>query len=129
MLLQLQLNLTRVHVPLSRFEFERIDLAITSLLANQPAASKSERARDQRQSSAVTPLVNLSCSFLPRVSRHLIYFITTGQVTVLHSSRYTTSNSLSRSKIIDYAFSNGKSVTIQFVIVDFYTHYTNAEAT
>ena len=37
----------------SRFEFERIDLAlaITSLLANQPVASESERTRDQCQSA------------------------------------------------------------------------------
>ena len=59
----------------SRFEIERIDLAITSLLANQPVASESERARDQCQSAAVTPAVNASFSFLPRVSRHIIYFI------------------------------------------------------
>ena len=51
--------------PVSRFEFEQIDLAITSVLANQPVASESERARDQYQSAAVTPPVNLSfCSCL-----------------------------------------------------------------
>ena len=37
--------------PVSRFEFERIDLAITSLLANQPVASESERASDQCKNS------------------------------------------------------------------------------
>ena len=41
-------------VPMSRFEFEQIDLGITSPLANQPVALKSERASDQRQSAAVT---------------------------------------------------------------------------
>ena len=46
----------------SRIEFEQIDLAITSLLANHPVASESEHARDQCQSSAVTPPVNLSFS-------------------------------------------------------------------
>ena len=60
---------------MSRFEFERIDLSITSLLANQQFASKSERARDQCQSAGVTPPVNMSCSFLFRVSIHLIDFI------------------------------------------------------
>ena len=44
-----------IWVPLSRFEFDRIDLAITSLWANQPVASESERARDQCQRAAVTP--------------------------------------------------------------------------
>ena len=34
-------------MPVSRFEFERIDLAMASLLANQPVVSESERARDQ----------------------------------------------------------------------------------
>ena len=38
-----------IPIPVSRFEFERIDLAIASLLANQPVASDSERARDQCQ--------------------------------------------------------------------------------
>ena len=33
-------------LPVSRFECARIDLAIASLLDNQPAASESERARD-----------------------------------------------------------------------------------
>ena len=42
------------------------------------------------------------------------------RVTVVH----TTSNSLSRNKII--LIFKRKSVTKQFVIVDFYTHYTNA---
>ena len=58
-------------MPTSRFEFKRIDLAITSLLSNQPVALESERARDQCQSAAVTPPVKFSFSFLPRVSRHL----------------------------------------------------------
>ena len=48
----------------SRFEFERIDIANTLQLANQPIASESERACDQCQSTAVTPRVCLSCSFL-----------------------------------------------------------------
>ena len=39
----------------SRFEFARIDLAVTSLLANQPVASESEHAHDQCQRAAVTP--------------------------------------------------------------------------
>ena len=58
--------------------FEGIDLAITSLLANQLERAhdqESERAYDQSQSGAVTPPVNLSFSFLSRVSRHLIDFI------------------------------------------------------
>ena len=37
---------------MSWFEFERIDLAITSILANQLVASESERARDHCQSDA-----------------------------------------------------------------------------
>ena len=52
--------------PLTVTRFERIDLAITSLLANQLVA------RDQCLSVAVTQPVNLSLSFLSRVSRHLI---------------------------------------------------------
>ena len=63
--------------PVSRFEFERIDLAIASLPANQPVASESERAPDPCQSAAMTLPVNLRFSFLPRVSRHLIDFIVT----------------------------------------------------
>ena len=62
-------------VPVSWSEFEQTDLAITSLLANQPVASESERARHQCQRAAVTLPVNLSFSFLSRISRHLIYFI------------------------------------------------------
>ena len=58
----------------SRFEFERIDLAITSLLANQPVASESERARDQCQSAPVTPPVNPSFLFLSHVSGHFFFF-------------------------------------------------------
>ena len=46
---------------------QQIELAITSLLANQPVASESERGHDQCQSAAVTH----GC----RVSRHLIHFI------------------------------------------------------
>ena len=59
-------------VPVSRFEFEQIGLAITSLLANQPAASESQRARDQCQIAAVTHPVNLSFSFPSRVFSNLI---------------------------------------------------------
>ena len=62
-------------VPVSRFEFTWIDLAVTSLLANQPVASESSRARYQCLHAAVTLPVNLSFSFASRVSRHLIYFI------------------------------------------------------
>ena len=61
--------------PVSRFEFERIDLAITPLLANQPVASEPERVREQCQIAAVIPPVNLCFSFLSRFSRHLIDFI------------------------------------------------------
>ena len=61
--------------PVSRFEFKRIDPGIASLLANQLVASDSERAPDHCQSAAVTPSVNLSFSFLSRVSRHLIDLI------------------------------------------------------
>ena len=49
-------------VPVSRFEFTSIDLALNSLLANQPVASEYLRA-------AVTPQFNLSFSFVSRVSR------------------------------------------------------------
>ena len=49
-------------------EFTRIDLAITSLLANQPSASESEGARDVCHRAAVTPPVNQiflsSCFFI-----------------------------------------------------------------
>ena len=38
-------------------------------------SSDSERARDQWQSAAVTPQVNLSFSFMSRVSKHLIELI------------------------------------------------------
>ena len=61
--------------PVSRFEFTWIDLAVTSLLANQPVASESVRARDQWELAAMTPRVNLSFSFVSRVSKHLIEFI------------------------------------------------------
>ena len=58
-----------------RFEFTWIDLAATSLLANQPVASESGRARDQCLPAAMTPQVNLSFSFVSRVPRHVIYLI------------------------------------------------------
>ena len=61
------------YVPVS--QFDRIDLAFTSLLANHLVASESEPAHDQCQSAPGTPLVNLSCSFLSHVSRHLLDFI------------------------------------------------------
>ena len=61
----------------SRFEFEWINLAIASLLANQPIVSEFECARDQCQSATVTPPVNLNFSFLSRISRHLIDLIDT----------------------------------------------------
>ena len=52
-------------ISVSRFEFTWIDLALNSLLANQPVASEFLRA-------AVTPQFNLSFSFVSRVSKHLI---------------------------------------------------------
>ena len=61
----------------SRLKFEWIDLAITSLLANQPVASESVRADYPSQCAAVTPPVNLSFSFLSRVFIYLIDFIAT----------------------------------------------------
>ena len=65
-------------IPVSCFEFARIDLAVTSLLPNQSFASESERARDKFQNSAAVTLpVNLSFLFQSRFSRHLIYFIAT----------------------------------------------------
>ena len=63
-------------MPVTRFEFTWIDLALTSLLANQPVASDSECARDQLQCAAVTAQVNLSFSFVSWVIKHLIEFIT-----------------------------------------------------
>ena len=39
----------QVALPASRFEFERLDLAIISLLANQPVASESEHACNQSE--------------------------------------------------------------------------------
>ena len=60
---------------LSRFEFERVANAITSLMANQPVASESVRARDQCQSAVVTPSANLSFSFPSGAYTHLIDFI------------------------------------------------------
>ena len=59
--------------PVSRFRFTWIDLAVTSLLANQPVASESGHARDRCLRAVVTPQVNLSFSFLSRVPRHLNY--------------------------------------------------------
>ena len=59
-----------VTVSVSRFEFERIDLAITSLMANQPVASEQEHTRDQCKSAAVNPPANLSFLFLSLVSKH-----------------------------------------------------------
>ena len=50
-------------------------LPSTSLLANQQVISESELARDHCQSAIVTLPVNLSVSFLSRVSIHLNYFI------------------------------------------------------
>ena len=44
----------------SRFEFERIGLTVTSLLANPIVASESRRTRDYGQRAAVTPAVYLS---------------------------------------------------------------------
>ena len=58
---------------MSRFEFERIDLAVTSLMANRPVASEPEHACDQCQRVAVTPPVNLEF-FIP-ISRLQIDFI------------------------------------------------------
>ena len=58
--------------PLSRFELILIDLALTSLLANEPVASESGRARHQCLCAAVTLQVNLSFSLLFSVSKHLI---------------------------------------------------------
>ena len=50
--------------PVSQFKFARINIAVTSPLANQPVSSESECARDHCQSVAVTPAVNLSFSLL-----------------------------------------------------------------
>ena len=60
---------------MARCEFEWIDLAMTSLLANQPVASESERAHDKCHSAAVTPPVNWSFSFLSRVSIDFIAIV------------------------------------------------------
>ena len=55
----------QVDILVSRVEFERINLAVTSLEVNQPVALESKCTRDQYQSAAMTPPVNLSfCSFL-----------------------------------------------------------------
>ena len=49
-------------IPVSRFEFERIDLAIASLLANQVVTSESEHAGDQCQNTSVTsPVMSEIC--------------------------------------------------------------------
>ena len=71
-------NLTDSPYPGRRYRchslsLQRIDLVITtvtSLLANHPVASESERIRDQCQSPAVIQPVNLSFSFLFGISRH-----------------------------------------------------------
>ena len=49
---------------MSRFEFERIDLAMTSLLDNQPVALESEPANDQCQNASVTTWINLTVSIV-----------------------------------------------------------------
>ena len=46
-----------------------------STLTNQPGALESQSARDQCQSAAMTPPVNLNFSYLSRFSRHLVDFI------------------------------------------------------
>ena len=60
---------------MSRFEFGRIDLAISSLMSNQPVAVELKPTREQCQRVAVTPPVNLTVSILSRVCIHLIHFI------------------------------------------------------
>ena len=62
---------------MSRFKFAagRPCNYVNDLATDQSAASNWERARDQCQSAAVIPPVNLSFSFLSRVSRHLLDFI------------------------------------------------------
>ena len=65
-------------MPVSRIEFaadRALITSVSSLLANQLVASKSQRARDHGQSTVVTPRGNLSFSFLSHFSRHLIDFI------------------------------------------------------
>ena len=49
-----------VCLPVSRFEFERIDLATTSLLTNEQDASESEHTHDQCHCASVTLSVNLN---------------------------------------------------------------------
>ena len=51
----------------------RIELIANRVCTGQ--SSDSERARDQWQCAAVTPQVNVSFSFVSRVSKHLIEFI------------------------------------------------------
>ena len=58
-------------------------------LANQPVASESERAGDQFQNAAVIPPVNLSFSFVSRVSRHLNDVIAIDRLTT-YSNRLQT---------------------------------------
>ena len=72
--------ITQSFTLVSRFEFARIDLAVTSLLIDLAVtsllvASGSARAASQCQIAAVTPPANLNFSFLSRVSIHLIDFI------------------------------------------------------
>ena len=50
-------------------------LQLVSVLATDQSAGRIGVARDQCQSAAVTPRVNLSFSFQSRVSRHFIDFI------------------------------------------------------
>ena len=60
----------------------QIDLAITSLLPNQPAASEAEHARDQCQSAAVSPPANLSfrpCLASPNILFTLLWQRTNSQ--------------------------------------------------
>ena len=57
--------------PVSQFKFTWIDLALTSLLANQPVASESGLARDQCLRAVVTPQVNLSFSIFIEHCRQL----------------------------------------------------------
>ena len=75
-------------------------------------------ARDQCQSANVTSPINLSCSFLSLVSRHLTYLLL-----LLLTRQFTlaTHCNLSRTKII-WLF-NREGTKKQFCIVGCYTHY------